>query len=148
MLSYDLNRFLDKVTITDDCWNWKAAKNEKGYGQFLLDRKLWIAHRLSYEWFVAPLTIGLTIEHDCENVACVNPDHLLEVTNRTNLHLRHGSTETHCKNGHERSEWTVIRHTKNAQRCVACARIARRVFIRTGSQENYMDRALPHELVL
>lgn len=148
MQSYDLERFIDKIQFTDTCWLWKASTNEKGYGQFRLDGVLWIAHRLSAYWFNMCFNFGLTVEHECRNVKCVNPDHLIQVTNRQNLYLRHNSSNEFCPNGHDRATWTIKRATNNAQRCTACNRIARRVYLRTGSQANYFSRALPHEKVL
>ena len=65
-----LERFLAKVEITENCWEWIAAIQTGGYGFF--QGKL--AHRLAYEWMVGPIPPGLTIDHLCYNRQCGNPE--------------------------------------------------------------------------
>lgn len=80
-------RFFEKVEQTDTCWNWTAAKDEKGYGLFRTggaQKHMSRAHRFSYELHVAPIPAGLLIDHICHNTSCVNPSHLRVVTNKQN----------------------------------------------------------------
>ena len=46
-----MERFWEKVDVKseDDCWEWKASKNKKGYGLFALDGKPKRSHRLAYQ---------------------------------------------------------------------------------------------------
>ena len=68
--------FLAKFDKTDNCWLWRAAKTEKGYGVFAIKGKTHKAHRVAYEALVGPIPAGLCLLHACDTPACVNPAHL------------------------------------------------------------------------
>lgn len=84
------SRFWSKVSQPSDeeCWPWLCSTNEKGYGQFWLNRKYTIAHRLAWcltndvDYFTLPKIIFIC--HDCDNPGCCNPDHLFVGDSRTN----------------------------------------------------------------
>ena len=69
-------RFLSKVEITRDCWEWKTGTLKNGYGQFWYEGKGMSAHR--YSWIKANGAIPgkLLVLHKCDNPGCVNPNHL------------------------------------------------------------------------
>lgn len=100
------SRFMIKVNKTDNCWLWTACKNVNGYGVFGLEGKPHLAHRVSYEMHVGPISKGLVIDHLCRNRSCVNPEHLEPVDQRENI-MRGESPAarcakvTHCPQGHE-----------------------------------------------
>lgn len=67
------------------CWLWKRGKSKAGYGQLGQGGKVVYAHRYFYEKQKGPLTPGMTLDHLCRVRACVNPDHLEEVTRGENV---------------------------------------------------------------
>jgi hypothetical protein len=76
-------RFWAKVEKTADCWLWRAGIS-RGYGRFWLDRRLDVAHRVSYELAYGPIQDGLELDHVCHARACVNPAHLRAVNRKQN----------------------------------------------------------------
>lgn len=99
-------RWLDKA-ITDPatgCVEWTGAISSDGYGKVKLCGHMARAHRVA---LVASrgrdLHPELVVDHLCRIRACVNPEHLREVTHRENL-LAPGAltrqARTHCPSGH------------------------------------------------
>jgi hypothetical protein len=72
------NRFLEKVKKDPDtgCWIWQSSLNTNGYGQFRLKGKIRKAHRAAWLIFRGPIPKGMTLDHKCRNIKCVNPKHL------------------------------------------------------------------------
>ena len=73
------------------CWEWTGARNNDGYGEFVVgsrtdgNNRLVRAHRLAYETLIGPIPDGLESDHLCRSRSCVNPGHLEPVTHRLNL---------------------------------------------------------------
>jgi hypothetical protein len=82
------------VGAQDDCWPWRAARNNKGYGVIRLGGsgggRLILAHRAAFEIEFGPIPAGADVLHVCDNPACCNPRHL--------------STGDHAKNMMEMAE--------------------------------------------
>ena len=68
-------QYVDKKSETD-CWNWKGAKSELGYGRLNVNRSPLYAHRLSWELHKGELAATAYVLHCCDNPSCVNPAHL------------------------------------------------------------------------
>src|SRR2546427_313621 len=96
---------MSKVAYGPGCHEWRGALVGDGYGQFSIGRKRIPAHRFAYESSKGPIPKGLTIDHLCRNLRCVNPLHLEAVTLKENI-LRGTSfsakraKQTQCKHGH------------------------------------------------
>jgi HNH endonuclease len=106
-----IERFLDKVVKTEECWLWVAAVGSNGYGQFRYQGKTVEAHRVSWELHIGPIPVGLVIDHDnpsygCGNILCVNPNHLEPVTKKVNAERRrHGAQRNNKSSGIRNVYW-------------------------------------------
>ena len=78
-------RFMQKVHIREDgCWEWKAARFSKGYGQFTIGGLNHRAHRVSHWNFNGPFDTDMNVIHSCDREWCVCPEHLSDGTNVQN----------------------------------------------------------------
>jgi hypothetical protein len=83
-------------------------------------------HRLVFEkWYGRKIGKGMTIDHLCRNRACINPNHLEEVTLKENLARGNGigarnTAKTHCPQGHEYNEENLIKGNHYGRRCRPC----------------------------
>ena len=135
-------RILRHILVDQNgCWVWQGQRyphtdRQLPYGKINVgsrregSRRNAKAHRISYETFVGPIPEGLTLDHMCDNPPCVNPDHLVPMTQRANniKPTSRGASgrnarKTHCPAGHEYTpENTVVVRAKHgpARRCRTC----------------------------
>lgn len=98
------SRFLSKLFINGECWDWTAGIGSEGYGSFKVAGKSWsapgwIAQKL---WDVPK---NYEPDHLCRRRICVRPQHLDVVTHRENTRRGSGwagvnARKTHCPAGH------------------------------------------------
>jgi len=120
----EVERFFSKVETSEECWNWKGALNNKGYGVFRRSSgKNQYAHRFSFE-IVSGKKIpkNLHIDHLCRNTKCVKPSHVEPVLPIVNV-LRGNSPpalnakKTHCIRGHPFSGKNLYIRKDTGQKC-------------------------------
>jgi hypothetical protein len=87
-----LNSILVPAT---QCWLWLGRYTKDGYP--LLNQRLngkhvtHRAHRLSFNIIGGGIPVlGMELDHICHNRACINPDHLVQVSKADNLANRRG----------------------------------------------------------
>ncbi len=74
-----IKRFWEKIEITEDeeCWEWLASTQSKGYGSFGVGyKKTELAHRVAFELENGEIPENFCVMHICDNRLCCNPNHL------------------------------------------------------------------------
>ena len=114
-----------------ECWLWKGAVNNQGYGQILFNGKVCLASRVSWVMHIGPVPDGLFVLHHCDTPACINPGHLFLGTQTDNMadmaaKGRNGhSNKTTCIHGHPYTEKNT-RWYKRRRFCRICKTTYRR----------------------
>jgi hypothetical protein len=85
----ELVRFRAGFQQGPGCWEWTGETNNKGYGRYTIYRNgkrvRLLTHRLALTLKLGREPVGGT-RHRCDNPPCGRPDHLLEGSQRANLH--------------------------------------------------------------
>lgn len=133
----DINseRFLSRVSVDleSGCWNYNGASDRNGYGRcyFWKNGKTvsYLAHRVSGTLFGIIIDLSKVLDHTCMNRKCVNPEHLREVSFKTNLLENSNgvsainSKKTHCPSGHSLSGENLGVNKAGSRFCRTCKRI-------------------------
>lgn len=70
-------RFWSRVDVKqkEACWYWRNSKHKFGYGWFRINKKTYLAHRVSLIIFTGEEKNKFVL-HSCDNPGCCNPYHL------------------------------------------------------------------------
>ncbi|UAK38347.1 HNH endonuclease [Gordonia bronchialis] len=114
-------RFFSKVKPDGECWRWAGPTDGKGYGLFKLKNKTVRAHRWAYEYLIAAIPDGLTIDHLCRNVWCVNPYHFDPVPAAINSKRgAEANKRFTCPGRHEYTVENTYINPKGRKECRIC----------------------------
>lgn len=150
-----LERFVDKIKLSDTgCWLWTGARN-KGYGVIKVDGRTRYATHIAWDLFVGPIPPEMTTDHvTCRNPPCVNPNHLRLLGHLANSADNWIANEkravTHCPEGHPYDENNTFDRPLPAggtgRGCRACAGISNRAnaryrrLIKKGVHTTYQEQ--------
>jgi hypothetical protein len=72
------------------CWIWQGQTDgRKGYPRISVNGVTVAAHRVSFVHYHGYIPPSIQVDHLCNVVACINPEHLEAVTNLQNQRRRH-----------------------------------------------------------
>ena len=114
-----VDRLLARCTDVDGCWIHPVSRD---YVRVGYKGGYHYGHRVTYEFFVAPIPEGLTLDHLGRHPACINPYHLEPVTMAVNLKRAH--LRGVCLKGHPMSRTKDGRRTF-CQECTNARKVAR-----------------------
>lgn len=122
------DKFWTKVAVSDieDCWEWQAGGNSKGYGTYYFNSKVSMAHRVAA--FLAGLVptvaaptnkkVSGFVLHKCDNRRCCNPRHFFigTYTDNQNDMVAKGRQKLHKGSSNSEAKFTdtEIAHIRTA----------------------------------
>lgn len=133
-------RTMQRVEITESCWNWTGVPTNRGYGSIRSEGRSYKTHRVVYEFiYRVSLAPEETIDHLCRNKICVNPYHLEVVSSAENSRRRAGFYNVpHEKCGKcGQSDWIA----GAARQCRPCLRQTQRDYKRRTGIEHLIAQA-------
>lgn len=103
------------------CWLLSHAPRADGYVRVSVFGRVQYAHRYVYERLVDDIEVGLELDHKCRNRACVNPDHMEQVSHLENCRrgIPRCAKLTHCKHGHAFTADNIY-HSNGRRHCRTC----------------------------
>jgi hypothetical protein len=76
---------VDQSAGPDGCWPWTGHVNTTGYGMVQFGGRGMVATRVAHMLTHRESVEGLVMAHRCDNPICVNPAHLMAVTQQDNM---------------------------------------------------------------
>jgi len=67
------------------CHIWQGSFFKSGYPSIYYNGKNFRGNRLVYDTYVGPIPVEYCVLHDCDNPACINPNHLTLGTHQDNM---------------------------------------------------------------
>ena len=91
-----LDKLLSRTKENNGCLEWTGCFNTDGYPRAgTKDNPNIKVHRLVYSLSTGKDIDGLVVRHTCDNIKCINPDHLISGTNLDNIKDRVDRGRTH-----------------------------------------------------
>lgn len=119
------DRLLQRVNVTDGCWEWTGARLPTGYGHVRWQGKDALTHRLIWALCFGEIPGRLWVLHKCDNPPCCNPDHLFLGTPKNNTH-----------DAISKGRWNIHRNQKRRKyKSAEEAQEARRIWMRDYMRE-------------
>lgn len=126
-----VERWIELVDASGDCWLWTGTIDQDGYGRFGIGGTHVGAHRWAYEQFVGPIPRTFHVDHRCRVRRCVNPDHLEAVTlaennRRSPTWAGRNVRKTRCVHGHPLAGDNLYLRADGTRACLTCRRATSR----------------------
>lgn len=130
---HTLDSLMERTRVEADCLIWTGSMRPNGYGTVVFQNRQRSVHAVVYHLLNPEFCfqVGTEIDHTCNNRACINPNHLQEVTHTENMRLAVARRKT-CRAGHEWNEQNTytarVKRKQGGYReqrfCRVCRRIA------------------------
>lgn len=118
-----------KIIVNETCWEWQGSKTIAKYGTIVLEGRVQMVHRVSWELANGrSVAEGLFILHSCDNPSCINPEHLREGTQQDNMDDMVKRNRSHAPRTKWNTQESTIREIKRLrQQNVTVVEIAKRL---------------------